>query len=101
MQTPREGVENIDAATQRELGNNLDLARQLGGATMQFKGPDLVSTINAFVQEYGITHIVMGRSRRPWYRRWLGPSVLDRLLQTIPGVDVVVVDNDPSAPARF
>ena len=60
----------------------------------QFKGADLVSTIAAFVKEYGITHIVLGRSRQPWYRRWFGRSVLDRLLQTIPGVDVIVVDND-------
>jgi two-component system sensor histidine kinase KdpD len=34
----------------------------------------------------------MGRSQRPWYRRWFGQSVLDRLLRTISGVDVLVVD---------
>jgi two-component system, OmpR family, sensor histidine kinase KdpD len=93
VQTPRESPENIDAATQRRIGNNLDLARQLGGTPLPFKGSELVSTIDAFVKEYGITHIVLGRSRRPWYRRWFGQSILDRLLQTVPGVDVVVVDN--------
>ncbi len=93
VQTPSESHEYIDAATQRELGNNLDLARQLGGACLQFKGADLVSTIKAFVQEYGISHIVVGRSRQPWYRRWFGQSLLDKLLQTVPGVDVIVVDN--------
>ena len=55
--------------------------------------PDVVKTIEAFVKEYGITHILMGRSQRPWYRRWFGQSVLDRLLRTIPGVDVLVVDS--------
>ena len=94
VQTPRESPVNIDAATQREIGNNLDLARQLGGTSLAFKGADLVSTIAAFVKEYGITHIVMGRSHQPWYRRWFGRSILDRLLLTIPGVDVVLVDND-------
>jgi two-component system sensor histidine kinase KdpD len=96
VQTPRESPVNIDAATQRQVGNNLDLARQLGGTPLPFKGVDLVSTIHAFVQEYGITHILLGRSRQPWYRRWLGPSVLDRLLQAIPGVDVIVVDHMPA-----
>ncbi len=96
VQTPHEAPQNVDAATQREVGNNLDLARQLGGTSLQFKGADLVSTIASFVKEYGITHIVMGRSHQPWYRRWAGPSVLDRLLQTIPGVDVVVIDNNPA-----
>jgi two-component system sensor histidine kinase KdpD len=59
---------------------------------MNFKGSDVVSTIAAFAKEYGITHIVMGRSQRPWYRRWFGQSFLERLLRTIPGVDVLVVD---------
>ena len=67
VQTPRESMEKIDAATHREIGNNQDLARQLGGTSFEFKGPDLVSTIAAFVKEYGITHIIMGRSRQPWY----------------------------------
>jgi two-component system sensor histidine kinase KdpD len=95
VQTPREAPQNIDAATQREIANNLELARQLGGTSLPFKGADLISTIAAAVKEFGITHLVLGRSRRPWYRRWLGPSVLDCLVQAIPGVDVVVVDNSP------
>jgi two-component system sensor histidine kinase KdpD len=99
VQTPREAPERIEAATQRQLSNNLELARQLGGMSLEFKGADLVSTIAAFVQEYGITHIVMGRSRQPWYRRWLGRSILERLLHRIPGVDVVVVDTIWLAPA--
>ena len=92
VQTPREAPEHIDAATQRLIGNNMDLARQLGGTTFEFKGPDLVSAIDTFVKEYGISHIIMGRTQRPWYRRWFRPSILDRLLQAISGVDVIVVD---------
>jgi two-component system sensor histidine kinase KdpD len=93
IQTPSERVERIDAATQRQIGNMLALANQLGAVPLQFKGSDVVSTIAAFVKEYGITHIVMGRSKRPWYRRWFGQSVLDRLLRAIPGVDVLIVDS--------
>jgi two-component system sensor histidine kinase KdpD len=43
------------------------------------------------VREYGITHVLVGRSQRPWYRRWFGQSPLDGLLQAVPNVDVVVV----------
>jgi two-component system sensor histidine kinase KdpD len=92
IQTPSERLERVDAATQRQIGNMLTLANQLGGVPMPFKGSDVVSTIAAFVKEYGITHILMGRSQRPWYRRWFGQSVLDRLLRSVPGVDVLVVD---------
>jgi two-component system, OmpR family, sensor histidine kinase KdpD len=92
IQTPRENLDRIDAATQRQVTNTLELARQLGGIPLTFKGDDVVGTIAAFVKEYGITHIILGRSQRPWYRRWFGRSVLDRLLRTVHGVDVVVVD---------
>jgi two-component system, OmpR family, sensor histidine kinase KdpD len=91
IQTPREGPTRVGAAVQRQMANNLALAQKLGAVPMTFRGSDVVSTIAAFVKEYGITHILLGRTQRPWFRRWFGQSVLDRLLQTIPGVDVIVV----------
>ncbi|MBV9122618.1 MAG: universal stress protein, partial [Planctomycetes bacterium] len=93
IQTPAESVEKVDAATQRRIANTMTLAQQLGGVPLPFKGTDVVSTIEAFVREYGIDHIILGRSRRPWYQRWFGRSVLDRLLQTVRGVDVTIVDS--------
>lgn len=93
VKTPNETLERTDAATQREISNTLALAQQLGGTTMEFKGPDVVTTIAAFVKEYDITQILMGRTRRPWYRRWFGQSILDRLLSNVPGVDVLIVDS--------
>jgi two-component system sensor histidine kinase KdpD len=93
IQTPREDVSRVDAAVQRQISNTLELAHKLGAVTFPFKGSDVVSTIAAFVKEYGITHIVLGRTQLPWYRRWFGRSVLDRLLQEVRGVDVIVVDN--------
>ena len=92
VRTPGESAERIDAASERRLSDALTLARQLDGIPMTIKGPDLPSGVAAFVREYGITHVVVGRTRRPWYRRWLGPSAFDRLLRAVPGVDVLVVD---------
>jgi two-component system sensor histidine kinase KdpD len=92
VQTPGESLEKIDAATQRRVADSLALAQQLEGVPLTFKGDDLPSAIAAFVTEYGITHIVMGRPQRPWFRRWLGTSLLEQILRATPGVDVVVVD---------
>jgi two-component system sensor histidine kinase KdpD len=92
VQTPGERAERVDAATQRRVADSLELARQLDGVPLTFKGDDLPGAVAAFVREYGITHVVVGRSLRPWYSRWLGPSLLDRLLRAVPEVDVVVVD---------
>ncbi|MBP3955290.1 universal stress protein [Gemmata sp. G18] len=95
VQTPGESTEKTDAATQRRVADALALAQQLDGVPLTFKGADFPSAVSAFVAEYGITHLVMGRPQRPWYRRWLGPSLLDRLLHAVHGVDVVIVDTAP------
>lgn len=92
IQTPAEDLTRIDAATQRAVGKNLELAQQLGGIPMTFRGRDVASTIAAFAKEYGIKAIVIGKSRQPWYRRIFAPSILDQLLLAIEGIDVLIVD---------
>ena len=97
IQTPTEELHRIDASTQRQISNALTLTHQMGGTPMTFKGSDVVAAIAAFAREYGITHIVMGRTRRPWYRRWFTPSILDRLIQAVEDIDVIVVGRDATA----
>ncbi|QEH38852.1 Sensor protein KdpD [Aquisphaera giovannonii] len=92
IQTPAEDLTRVDAATQRAIGKNLELAQQLGGVPMTFKGPDVVRTILAFTREYDIRIVVMGKTRRPWYRRILGGTILEHLVDHSAGVDVMVVD---------
>jgi two-component system sensor histidine kinase KdpD len=92
VQTPGERTEKIDAATERRLADSLTLARQLDGIPMRFKGSDLPTAVGEFVREYGITHVLVGRSRRPWWRRWFGSSLLDQVVNALPGIDVMIVD---------
>jgi two-component system sensor histidine kinase KdpD len=61
---------------------------------MSFKGSNIAATIAAFAREYGITHIVIGRTRRPWYRRWFSRSVMDQLLAELPNIDVLVAGTE-------
>jgi two-component system sensor histidine kinase KdpD len=96
VQTPKENLDQIDARTQRHISNTLTSARELRGTVLTFKGRDVVEVVATFVKEYGITHVVMGRSRWPWHQRLLRSSLLDRLLPLIPGVDVMVVDTGKS-----
>jgi two-component system sensor histidine kinase KdpD len=93
IQTPTEEIHRVDASTQRQITNTLTLTQQMGGTPMTFRGSDVVAAISAFAAEYGITHIVMGRTQRPWYRRWFSTSILEGLLQRTPDVDVLVVGN--------
>jgi two-component system sensor histidine kinase KdpD len=91
IQTPLEDLTRIDAATQRQLSKNLELAQQLGGIPMTFRGQDVASTMLAFAREYAIKIVVVGKSRRPWYKR-LGGSILDRLERLAEGIDLLVAD---------
>ena len=59
---------------------------------MPYNGPTFEAAVAAFVAEYRITHIVVGRSMRPWYARWFGRSIFERLMHAVPQVDVTVVD---------
>jgi len=93
IQTPREELSHIDAATQRQIANTLALVQQLGGVPMTFRGADVISTVAAFAREYQITHVVVGRTQRPRFRCWLGQSFLDRLVQALPEADVLVVSS--------
>src|SRR3954453_18710505 len=91
IRTPAEEATRTDAATQRILYKNLELAKQLGGTPMEFKGRDVASTILAFAREYGIKVIVVGKSNRPWHQRFWGGSILDRLARGSEGLDIMLV----------
>jgi two-component system sensor histidine kinase KdpD len=92
IQTPAENITRIDASTQRMISKHLELAQELGGIPMTFRGQDVASTILAFAREYAIKIIVVGKSRRAWYRRlWYG-SILDRLERRAEGVDILIAD---------
>ena len=54
------------------------------------QGRDFAAAVAEFVREYGINVILVGRSQRPWYRRWFAPSPLDRLLVAVPDVDILI-----------
>ena len=92
VQTPSEDLTRIDAATQRVLSKTLELAQQLGGIPMQFRGPDVASTMWAFAQEYAIKVIVIGKSRQPWYRRLTRTSILERLMKITNDIDIYIID---------
>ena len=92
IQTPAEDLTRTDAATHRIVTKNLELAHQLGGIPMTFKGVDVPSTIQAFAKEYDIRVVVMGKSRQPWHRRILGGSIIERLIEALEGVDILVAD---------
>jgi two-component system, OmpR family, sensor histidine kinase KdpD len=81
------------AITQRDRENleqNLDLARQLGAQVEVLCGLDAADAILTFARQKGITQIFVGHStsQGAWRRLW--SSLVDRLIRSAEGIDVVV-----------
>jgi two-component system, OmpR family, sensor histidine kinase KdpD len=93
VKTPTEEAHLVEAATQRQITNMLTLTQQMGGTPLESRGSDIVEAIATFAKEYGITHLVLGRTQRPWYRRFWEESILEQLLREVPDVDVIVVSS--------
>ena len=69
----------------------LNLAEQLGAEVETQVGEDLVGTMLASARKRNATHIVLGRTNRPPWQRFLRRSLVTALLRHAPDVTVHVV----------
>jgi two-component system, OmpR family, sensor histidine kinase KdpD len=96
VETPEETPTTIDAETQRHLLNAIQLARDLGAEVVRLKSADPAAAILTFAREHGVGHIVLGRSRQPWWRLVGKRSVPERLIRDGGEFDVqLVADVEP------
>jgi two-component system, OmpR family, sensor histidine kinase KdpD len=91
VQTPRESVIRIDAALQRRLVDNIQRAQSLGAEVIKLQETDIADALLRFARERRVTRIIVGQSRRPWWKHFLGGTVVDRLIANRDGIDVLVV----------
>jgi K+-sensing histidine kinase KdpD len=62
----------------------------MGGTVLILKSNDIVSALTSFARDYGITQVVMGKSRpRNGWRRF-SPSLVDQLSANLKGVDIIL-----------
>jgi two-component system, OmpR family, sensor histidine kinase KdpD len=90
VRTPSESAINIDAAVQRRVADTLETAQKMGGLVISLKHENVAEALVSFVREYGITHVVLGRPGKRWFSSLKRP-LHDRLMQELPGVDLVIV----------
>ncbi|CEF49001.1 unnamed protein product [uncultured bacterium] len=91
VRTPKESAVRIDAAAQRRVNDTLETAQKMGGLVFSMKGASVAEALISFAREYGITHIVLGRPGRRKLLRLFAPTLHERLLEDLPGVDLIVV----------
>jgi two-component system sensor histidine kinase KdpD len=91
VETPREDPLRIDAESQRHLLENVELARELGAEVVRLRSNDPVKALLDFARTHGVGHVVIGRSDKPWWRQLLGGSLIPRLVNEAPDLDVHIV----------
>jgi two-component system sensor histidine kinase KdpD len=91
VETPKEAPRLIDAEAQRRLAETMELARELGAEVARLKAEDPVEAILDFARSHGVGHIIIGRSRQPWWKQLLGRSPVHRLINAAEGLDVHIV----------
>lgn len=94
VETPREAPNRIDAEAQRHLLANLELARELGAEVKRVQAADPVKGLIDFARSHAVGMVLVGRSRLPRWKQWLGLSHDQRMVREAEGLDVLVVAFD-------
>lgn len=77
------------------------LSSVLGAHFLVMHGDDVVETIGRCARERGTTYVLLGPpSPRSAVARWSRPSLMDRLLRELPGIDLRVIADRAKLPER-
>jgi two-component system sensor histidine kinase KdpD len=94
VQTPDEGTLRIAAEAQRALLDHIERARELGAQVRRLQARDPVPALVDFARRHGVTHILLGRSYQPWWKRRLGLTFVHRMLDAAADFDLHIVAVD-------
>jgi len=94
VETPREAPHRIDAEVQRHLLENLELARELGAEVVRLRAAEPTAALLDFARSHRVSDLMTGRTRQPWWRRLLGRSLPQRLLDEADDLDLHIVGLD-------
>ncbi len=100
VQVPEESAERVDAAVQRRLVDNIQLAQAMGAEFVKLESADVAGALAKFAEERGVTLVIVGQSRRGRWHQLLFGSVIERLISARRGLDVLVVSADERENAR-
>jgi two-component system sensor histidine kinase KdpD len=100
VETPGEAPDRIRPEIQRTLVENVEKARELGAEVVRLKAKDPVAALVDFARSHGVATILAGRSRRPWWKRVLRRSPVERLFAEAEGLDLYVVAEEDERPRR-
>jgi two-component system sensor histidine kinase KdpD len=93
VETPAESPDRIDSAAQRHLLENIERAKDMGAEVVRLKARDPVAALLDFARSHNVAYIMIGRSRRPRWKRMVGDFV-NRMVEEAEGFDLYVVSTE-------
>ncbi len=88
VRTSRESPNRISARDHRLLSENVTLAMELGAKVVWLAGEDVAAELLRFAREQGVTLVIFGKTRRPWWIRLRGHSPIDVFARSGTAIDV-------------
>ena len=92
VETP--GQVRLAEADRTRLTDTLRVAEQLGAETVTLTGQSISEELLAFARTRNVTKIVIGKPRRPLWRRLLFGSIADALIRGSGEIDIHVISGE-------
>ncbi len=80
------------ASDQGSAVEALRLAQQLGAEPVLIPGQDVAASVIDYARANNVTHLIVGKSDRPWWLQWLLGSITQRLINRAGGINIHVID---------
>lgn len=81
-----------------KMAENIALAKQFGANVITLYGEDIVEQIAGYACRNGISKIVIGRTVQKPQLFYVKPTLIDRLIKRMPGMDIYVIPDSSAAP---
>ncbi|MEA2730701.1 MAG: two-component system, OmpR family, sensor histidine kinase KdpD, partial [Acetobacteraceae bacterium] len=73
----------------------LRLAQRLGAEPVLIPGQDVADSVIDYARANNVTHLIVGKSDRPWWRQWIMGSTTQRLINRAGGINIHVIEVPP------
>ncbi len=90
VETTRSG--KVVSADQDSVVEALRLAQRLGGEPVLIPGQDVAASIIDYARANNVTHIIVGKSKRPRWQQWLAGSVPQQMINRAGGINIHIIE---------